>query len=277
MEYKDFIAKLYIKGAWLTKAEFTKQLILSSVNDDSRITDKRKSDNLYKGFNSGQPINAVAYDVLFDINKSGIVTFLQKYINNKPAEKSANVQTLCGKFKDDIPDIAPENLCERIAAFFVDEVLGPAAREYEKTIVKVKTASSKKEPAPVQKAKNADELAGLKAFINELNVLFMELDDKGCILYLATFQRSEEEQNEREQELEALKSDFINEHKKLRRYYLSFPELKKLFEEMLSLSRSLTFWYGYKNDEQNRTRIVCDNLIDEYRKCVEEAWAALSE
>ena len=54
MEYKEFIAKLYIKGAWLTKTEFTKQLILSSVNDDSSITDKRKSNNLYKSFNSGQ-------------------------------------------------------------------------------------------------------------------------------------------------------------------------------------------------------------------------------
>lgn len=275
MEYKDFIAKLYIKGLWLTKAEFTKQLILSSVNDDSCITDKRKSDNLYKGFNCGQPINAVAYDVLNDLNKPGIVAFLKEYVNNKPDEKSANIQTLCGKFKDAIPDITPETLCEKIAAFFVDEVLSPAAKEYEKTLASIKTASSKKVSAPVQKSKSADELAGLKALINELNVLFTDLDEKGSVLYLSPFPCSEEEQNEKEHELEALKSDFINEHKKLRRYYLSFPELKELFEEMLSLSRTLTFRYGYKNDEQNRTRIVCDHKIEEYRKCVDKAWAAL--
>lgn len=272
MEYKEFIAKLYIKGAWLTKAEFTKQLILSSVHDTSCITEKRKSDNLYKGFNCGQPINAVAYDVLNDLNKPEILAFLEKYINNKLVEKSTNVQIIWGKFKDDIPDIAPENLCEKIAAFFVDEVLSPAAKEYEKTLASIKTASSKRVPAPVQ---NTDELAGLKALINELNVLFTELDEKGSVLYLSPFQRSEDERTEKEQELEALKSDFINEHKKLRRYYLSFPELKELFEEMCSLSRTLTFWYGYKNDEQNRTRIVCDRKIEEYRKCVDKAWAAL--
>lgn len=274
MEYKDFIAKLYIKGVWLTKAEFTKKLILSSVNDDSRITGKRKSESLYKGFNSGQPINAVAYDVLNDLNRPGIAAFLSEYISNKPDEKSANIQTLCGKFKDDIPDISPENLCEGIADFFIDEVLSPAAKEYEKTLASFKTASNKKVPAPAQ---NTDELAGLKALINELNVLFTELDEKGSVLYLSPFPRSEEEQNEKEQEIEALKSDFINEHKKLRRYYPSFPDLKELFEEMLSLSRSLTFWYGYKNDGQNRTRIVFDHKIEEYRKCVDEAWAVLSE
>ncbi|MCR4861511.1 MAG: hypothetical protein K5884_02695 [Ruminococcus sp.] len=272
MEYMDFIANLYIKGLWLTKAEFTKQLILSSINDASCITGKRKSESLYKGFNSGQPINAVAYDVLNDLNRPGIVAFLRKYIDNKPAEKSANLQTLCGRFKDDIPDIAPENLCEKIAAFFLDDVLSPAAKEYEKTLASIKTASSRKAPAPVQ---NSDELAGLKDLINELNVLFTELDEKGSVLYLSPFQRPEEERKEKEQELEALKSDFINEHKKLRRYYLSFPELKELFEEMLSLSRTLTFQYGYKNDEQNRTRIVCDHKIEEYRKCVDKAWAAL--
>lgn len=277
MEYKEFIAKLYIKGVWLTKAEFTKKLILSSVNDASCITEKRKSDNLYKGFNCGQPINAVAYDVINDLNRPGILAFLKKYVDNKPDEKSANVQTLCGKFKDDIPDIAPENFCERIVAFFVNEVLSPAAKEYEKTLASIKTASSKKVSAPVQKSKSADELAGLKALINELNVLFTELDEKGSVLYLSPFPCSEEEQNEKEHELEALKSDFINEHKKLRRYYLSFPELKELFEEMLSLSRTLTFRYGYKNDEQNRTRIVCDHKIEEYRKCVDKAWSALSE
>lgn len=252
-------------------------MILSSVNDDSRITEKRKSESLYKGFNSGQPINAVAYDVLKDLNRPGIVAFLRKYISNKPDEKSANIQTLCDKFKDDIPDIAHENFCERIAAFFVNEVLSPAAKEYEKTLASIKTASSKKVSAPVQKSKSADELAGLKALINELNVLFTELDEKGSVLYLSPFPCSEEEQNEKEHELEALKSDFINEHKKLRRYYLSFPELKELFEEMLSLSRTLTFRYGYKNDEQNRTRIVCDHKIEEYRKCVDKAWSALSE
>ena len=209
------------------------------------------------------------------MNRPGIVTFLQKYINNKPDEKSANLQTLCGRFKDDIPDIAPENLCERIAAFFVDEVLSPAAKEYEKTIVKIKTVSSKKAHAPAQKSKREEELAGLKALIYELNVFFTDLDEKGSILYFLPFQRSDEEQNVKEQELESLKSDFINEHKKLLRYYLSFPELKELFEDMLSLSHTLTFRYGYKTDEQNRTRIICDHKIEEYSKLVDEIWKAL--
>lgn len=125
-------------------------------------------------------------------------------------------------------------------------------------------------------SKNADELAGLNALFNELNSRFMDLDEKGSSLHMSSWLRSEEEQNEKEQEFEIIKSDFINENKKLRLYYLSFPELEEKFEKMISLSRTLTFWYGYKDDEQNHTKTSCDH-IEEYRKCIHEVWKMLSK
>ena len=60
MEYKDFISKLYIKGAGSQKAELTRDLFLSAVNDTSVITDKRDSISVYKGYNRGNPINEIA-------------------------------------------------------------------------------------------------------------------------------------------------------------------------------------------------------------------------
>lgn len=85
MEYKDFISKLHIKGTWLPKDEFTKQLFESSVRDTSVITDKRNSINTFKGYNRGNPINEIAYDVINDstnLKESGIEVFIEKYLNN---------------------------------------------------------------------------------------------------------------------------------------------------------------------------------------------------
>lgn len=126
-------------------------------------------------------------------------------------------------------------------------------------------------------SKSANELVGLKDLINKLNSLFMDLDEKGRSIHMSSWLYSEEEQNEKEQDFETIKSDFINENKKLRHYYLNFSELKESFEEMISLSRTLTFWYGFNNDEQNHTRIVCDHQIEEYRKCIDAVWEVLSK
>jgi hypothetical protein len=39
------------------------------------------------------------------------------------------VQIICKRFKDDIPDITAENICEKIADFFIDAVIRPVAKE----------------------------------------------------------------------------------------------------------------------------------------------------
>ena len=134
MEYNVFINKLHIRGSWLTKAELTKRLFLSSVNNTSSITDKRNSESSYKRYNSGSPINAIAYDAVNDLNQSKIEVCIEDYLYNMQDKKSENVQKICGRFKADIPDLTPENISVRIASFFVDEVLKPAAEEYKKRI-----------------------------------------------------------------------------------------------------------------------------------------------
>lgn len=332
MEYKEFISKLYIKGAGSKKAELTRNLFLSAVNDNSVITDNRTSDESYKGYNRGNSINRIAYDVINNLKQSGIEPYIEEYLNKMQGKESENVQKICSRFKEDIPDITPENISERIASFFVDEVLKPAAKEYEKTIPRTKDVSTGKDPASVQGtpnaesaidgysednsnnitnisttsinetvvssminsttlindnrsntivintlSKNASELEGLKALITELNTSFMNLDEIGLVLHMSSWLKSDDEQNEKEQQFEALKVDFIKKHNKLRRYYLSFSELREMFDELRSLSHTLTFWYGYRNDEQNQTRIECDHQIEKYRKCIEEVWNALSE
>lgn len=363
MNYKAFISMLYIKGTGITKDQFTKNLFLSSVYDTSVIIDKRASDSSYKGYNRGNPIDEIAYDVISqpeNINISGIEELIEKYLNSKPDKKSEYEQRICSKFKVYIPDITLENICQRIAAFFIDEVLTPAFNNYKaknnisdvdvsikpdeknKTIENDNSVSSNKVNKErdvsgtntttnifnnrvednsidatlnmaVQKnydnhnednsiktiitnttnnitlsednsrntiinntpSKSSDELVELKKLITELNSLFMNLDEKGRSIHISSGLCSEEEQKEKEQEFETIKSDFINEHKKLRKYYLSFSELKGNFEKMISLSLTLTFWYGFKNDNQNQTRIVCDHQIEKYSKCINEVWNAL--
>ncbi len=329
MEYKDFITMLYIKGAGIIKAELTKELFLKSVNDTSVITDKRDSDSTYKGYNRGNPINEIAYDVIHNFNQSGIKSCLEEYLNKMHDKRAENVQKICGRFKDDILDLTPENISERIASFFVDEVLKPAANEYEKTIQSAKDDSKRNDSASVQEAnsgentidnrsegnltnisttninetvvsskinnttpindnrsntivintssKNASVLEELKDLITELNTMFMDLDERGRVLHMSSWLRSDDEQNEKEQQFKALKVDFIEKHSKLRRYYLSFSELSEMFDELRSLSHTLTFWYGFKNDKQNHTRIVCDHQIEEYRKCIDAVWEVLSK
>ena len=154
MEYKVFINKLYIKGAWifwnfdgtpkpkLNKEELTRQLYMSSVKNPSTITDKRNSPNVFKGYNRGNSIESIACDVLRDLKEGEIESFLKDLFNSNPYEKDENVQTICNRFKDDIPDITSENICERIATFFIEEVLKPVAKEIKEDDVPTNNAFS---------------------------------------------------------------------------------------------------------------------------------------
>ena len=156
MEYKVFINKIYIRGNGITKAELTRDLFLNSVNDTSVITDKRDSISVYKGYNRGNPISEISYDVICNLNKSRTESYIEKYLNNMQDKKSENVQKICGKFKEYITDITPENICKKVAGFFIDVVLRPAAKEYEKTISSTKDLSTGKDSAYVQETKSIE-------------------------------------------------------------------------------------------------------------------------
>ena len=140
MEYKEFINKLYIKGKGIKKEELTKRLFISSVSNPSVITDKRNSYSSFKGYNRGNPISEIANDVLGNLNEEGIKSFLKDLFKSNLYEKDENIQKICNRFKDDIPDITAENMCEKIAVFFIDEVLKTAA---EKNNCKSKNLATK--------------------------------------------------------------------------------------------------------------------------------------
>lgn len=173
MEYKDFISKLHIKGAWLPKDEFTKQLFESSVRDTSVITDKRSSINTFKGYNRGNPINEIAYDVIngsTNLNESGIEVFIEKYLNNAPDKKFEYAQKICDKFKDQIPDITHENICKKIAIFFIDKVLRPAAEEYKNTRNIPKTASTGKDLNSIPETHNTESSTDNYVEVSDISI-----------------------------------------------------------------------------------------------------------
>ena len=319
MKYNDFISKLYIKGAGITKAEFTKELFVRSVSDRWVILGKRNSDEAFKGYNSGHSISAIASDVIDNLNEEGIRKFLEEFFNKNPKKKAEYAQIICNSFKNDIPDITAENICEKITTFFINEVLRPAVKENKKEAA---TATPPLNSAQAQGSepatdvddsteqdndslhntnhtenyydnhidnynenttninetslssvtnnitlvndnrsntitiniseKNDSELTKLKTLINELNVRFMDLKEKGCVLHSSSWLSSDEEQNEKEQEFESLRTEFIEKNKELRYYYLSFPELSDLFEEIISLSSALTFEFSFTNNAKNQ-------------------------
>lgn len=72
------------------------------------------------------------------------------------------------------------------------------------------------------------------------------------MLHSSSWLSSDEEQNEKEQEFESLRTEFIEKNKELRYYYLSFPELSDLFEEIISLSSALTFEFSFTNNAKNQ-------------------------
>lgn len=113
--------------------------------------------------------------------------------------------------------------------------------------------------------KNDSELTKLKTLINELNVGFIDLYDKGIALHSPFAHRTDEEQNEKEQKFESIRAEFIDKNKKLRYYYLSFPELRDIFEEMLSLSATLTFEVGFTDNSQNQAQ-----YIEKYESSINE-------
>lgn len=173
MEYKDFISKLHIKGAWLPKDEFTKQLFESAVRDNSVITDKRSYINTFKGYNRGNPINEIAYDVINDstyLKESGIEVFIEKYLNNAPDKKSEYVQKICDKFKNQIPDITHENICKKIANFFIEKVLKPAAEEYENTRNMLKSASTGKDLNPIPETHNTESSTDNYVEVSDISI-----------------------------------------------------------------------------------------------------------
>lgn len=347
MEYKDFINKLYIKGAGSRKVELTKNLFLSAVNETSVITDKRDSDSSYKGFNRGNSIDCIAYDAINDLNKSGIEAYIEEYFNSMHDKKSENVQKICGRFKEDIPSITPENISERIASFFVDEVLKPAAKEYEKTIQSTKDDSTRNDPVSVQEtnsgesnidnrsegnitnksttinnhtednsvnitntstaninetfvsskmdnttltnnnrsntisidlsSKSKDKLNELKALIEELSANLLNLNDKGGSNNCCSWVLSKDEREEKKQEFEKLRNEFISKNEELRYYYLSFSELKDTFEKMIHISRVVKYGVYTIITEANDVMPVCDPEITEYEECIKAVWKALSK
>lgn len=341
MEYKIFINKIYIKNAWMSKEELSMNLFLSAVNNKSSITEKRNSSNSFKGYNRGNSIAEIAGDVIRDLNQNGIETFLKNTFDGTTDKKAEYVQIICEKFKDDIPDITAENICKKIAAFFIDEVLRPAVKANKKedaTTPHPLNSAQSQEGEPTTAVddtteqnndslnntnhtenyydnhtdnynenttninetslssvtnntthvndnrtniititiseKNTNELAELKALINELNEGFMVLEDKGIALYSPFAHITDEEQNKKEQEFESLRTDFILKNKKLRRYYLSFPELRNVFEEMLSLSATMTFEVGFTSNAQNQAIAF---RIEKYGKCITEIWEILTK
>lgn len=141
-------------------------------------------------------------------------------------------------------------------------------------ITRIENKSSKTIVINIE-SKDRDELVNLKTLINEINSRFIDLNDKCFRLHTLSWTYSKEEQNEKEQELEVFKTEFIDGNKKLQRYYLSFSELKEKFDELIFLSSSMTFWSGSRNNEGHNLSVAQDFQVDKYRKCIAEIWEAL--
>ena len=126
-------------------------------------------------------------------------------------------------------------------------------------------------------SKNADELASLKALINELNVRFLVLNNKGGSNNCCSWVLSKDERKEKKQEFEKLRNEFISKNEELRYYYLSFSELEKLFEKMIHISRVVKYGIHTKITETNNVMPEYDPEITEYEECIKAVWKALSK
>lgn len=230
---------------------------------------------------------------------------------------------------------------------FVDEVLKPAAKEYEKTIQSTKDDSTRNDPVSVQEtnsgesnidnrsegnitnksttinnhtednsvnitntstaninetfvsskmdnttltnnnrsntisidlsSKSKDKLNELKALIEELSANLLNLNDKGGSNNCCSWVLSKDEREEKKQEFEKLRNEFISKNEELRYYYLSFSELKDTFEKMIHISRVVKYGVYTIITEANDVMPVCDPEITEYEECIKAVWKALSK
>lgn len=173
MEYKDFIKRLYLRNHWykaneynevvkISKGEFTKELFLNSVNNEREITDYRSSDESFKGYNKGNSIAVIAEDVLGNPDLEKLELFLKTSLEYVPETETRNnvVNRICENFKDVIDDITPENMCKKIAVFFLNKVLEPAVKNCgtDPDISHSENPESSEIQIPEQPLNEADEI-----------------------------------------------------------------------------------------------------------------------
>lgn len=173
MEYKDFIKRLYLRNHWykaneynevvkISKGEFAKELFLNSVIDERKITDYRNSDEAFKGYNKGNSIAKIAEAVRGNPNLEKLESFLKRSLEYVPEAENRNnvVNRICENFKDVIDDITPENMCKKIAVFFLNKVLKPAVKNCgtEPDISHSENPESSEIQIPEQPLNEADEI-----------------------------------------------------------------------------------------------------------------------
>lgn len=126
-------------------------------------------------------------------------------------------------------------------------------------------------------SKSKDKLNELKALIEELSANLLNLNDKGGSYNCCSWILSKDEREEKKQEFEKLRNEFISKNEELRYYYLSFSELKDTFEKMIHISRVVKYGVYTIITEANDVMPVCDPEITEYEECIKAVWKALSK
>lgn len=125
--------------------------------------------------------------------------------------------------------------------------------------------------------KNDSELASLKALISELNARLLDLNDKGTSYNCCSWILSTDEREEKKQEIEKLRKEFISKNKELRYYYLSFSELEKIFEKMIHISQVAKYGIYTILTKTKDVMAEYDPEITEYEECIKTVWGALSK
>ena len=125
--------------------------------------------------------------------------------------------------------------------------------------------------------KNDSELASLKALISELNARLLNLNDKGTSYNCCSWILSTDEREEKKQEIEKLRKEFISKNKELRYYYHSFSELEKFFEKMIHISQVAKYGIYTILTKTKDVMAEYDPEITEYEECIKTVWGALSK
>lgn len=277
-----------------SRGDFTKKILKLIVTNEQLVDDYSKSS--YNGFYDGatqgtgkdkkiigDKIHACAIKIVgyLDVDESGNKTKVLPKFKAYLKKLQFNTTTkndLCDSFRCELPNINIDNYLDQLSELLI-KVINEAADQKKRgkdidPPIDDSANTKEGESASTTTNINTDKIEELKDLISELNGGFIELKDKGIELHSPFAHRTDEEQNVKEQEFESIRTDFIEKHNRLRRYYLSFPELRDIFEEMLSLSATLSFEIGFTNNVKNQAIAF---QKEKYEKCIDNVWKALNE
>ncbi len=263
MLFADCIQKLHsIVEPQASRANFTEKILKLLVTNEKILN---YSDSSYKGFYDGVTEGTGKEKRVVGDKIYSCARIIEKCLDESKAKFSNYISSLqfnttaknklCDSFRDEIPDINPDNYPEKLGQLLI-KIIVDAAGNGENSNNKVLDPSKTETGNKTDRMTiNRKAIERVKAILEDISILYSKLDriayrryerlmndEKSYLVPLGELQPDEEDNNNPEQM--KLREEFDTKHTQLVLYQESIPEVKRDVEEIVVISKCLRFRYA---------------------------------